>query len=67
MSNIFLRVFSAMSKSEILKAVMYTSNSVDEKGKKTNYFLEIWSEEKIIITFDLNNLDLHGPVYTDGE
>lgn len=60
------RVLHAQSNSGKLKAVIHSIASDDPKTK-TKYFLEIWSDEKLLQSFDLCALNLHGPVYTDGE
>lgn len=54
-----------MSKSEKLKAVIHTT-SADNQKNDTKYYLEIWNEEKSLMTFDLAALECHGFVYTDG-
>lgn len=54
-----------MSKSEKLKAVIHTISTEGQKNN-TKYYLEIWSEEKSLMTFNLADLELHGIVYTDG-
>lgn len=59
------RVLHAQSNSGKLKAVIHAISSDDSKIKK-KYFLEVWSDEKLIHSFDLSALNLHGPVYTDG-
>ena len=52
-----------MSNSENLKAVI---QSISEEKNVTKNFLEIWDEEKSLMNFDLNSLDLHRLVYSDG-
>lgn len=59
------RALHAQSNSKKLKAVIHTTPSDDPKTK-TKYFLEVWSNEKLLQSFDLCALNLHGPVYSDG-
>jgi acylaminoacyl-peptidase len=54
----FLRLLSATSPSERFRAVLKSANE--------KQFLEIWQSHNVTKVIDLNALDLHGDVYTDG-
>ncbi|EFA09948.1 acylamino-acid-releasing enzyme [Tribolium castaneum] len=50
---------STISPSEKYKAVLRTSND--------KQFIEVWQNQNLTKIVDLNALDIHGDVYTDGE
>ncbi|RZC35335.1 acylamino-acid-releasing enzyme, partial [Asbolus verrucosus] len=52
-------LLTATSPSEKLKAVLKSSNE--------KQYLEIWQNQNLTKSVDLNALDIHGDVYTDGE
>ncbi|XP_065206141.1 acylamino-acid-releasing enzyme-like [Planococcus citri] len=57
-------ILNASSKSGKFRAVICDALDSKSNGKNKTY-LEIWSKERSIATFDLTALDLHGAVYTD--
>lgn len=62
-TNIYFRLLKSHSPSEKFKAVL--RDVENKEGRKQ--FLEIWQQHNLKRSVDLNTLDLHGDVYTDGK